>query len=253
MESDLFQLYVSYSTFGLSKPQVGSTNAVEMDNVRFAKMAKETIGLDQLITSTEVDIIFNKAKAKGARKLNYDGFKRALLLIALKRYPNEPDPFTALTMSMCAIKKNRAPEMNTNASAATKGNVYEKLTDTSLYTGSHKARFDKNGNGLGIEGRRDIPGTTLQPNALGQKTKMVHNSSKNSLERLAESEPNKKSSSHVFDRLTNTNGYTGSHKHRFNPDGTGRGLAGRDPTPLGRDPGTYRGGDVKELKQILRQ
>lgn len=38
----------------------------------------------------------------------------------------------------------------------------------------------------------------------------------------------KTSGGSVFDRLTNTNGYTGSHKHRFNADGTGRGLNGRE-------------------------
>ncbi|KAJ3213605.1 hypothetical protein HDU67_002656 [Dinochytrium kinnereticum] len=55
----------------------------------------------------------------------------------------------------------------------------------------------------------------------------------------------------VFDRLTNSNGYTGTHKHRFNAAGTGRGLAGRDSIPK-NGVGVYRGGDVKELSQILR-
>ncbi|KAJ3264118.1 hypothetical protein HK104_006516, partial [Borealophlyctis nickersoniae] len=59
-------------------------------------------------------------------------------------------------------------------------------------------------------------------------------------------------SSNVFDRLTNTKDYTGAHKHRFNADGSGRGLAGRDAPAKGAAPGTYRGGDVKDLSQILR-
>lgn len=33
----------------------------------------------------------------------------------------------------------------------------------------------------------------------------------------------------IFDRLTDSSQYTGSHKNRFNADGTGRGKAGRDP------------------------
>ncbi|RKP02545.1 hypothetical protein CXG81DRAFT_17821 [Caulochytrium protostelioides] len=56
----------------------------------------------------------------------------------------------------------------------------------------------------------------------------------------------------VFDRLTNTAGYTGSHKERFNADGTGRGLAGREAPNKSGAPGTYRGGNVSDLSQILR-
>ena len=35
-------------------------------------------------------------------------------------------------------------------------------------------------------------------------------------------------SANVFDRLSSVNGYTGTHKERFNSDGTGRGMACRD-------------------------
>ena len=62
----------------------------------------------------------------------------------------------------------------------------------------------------------------------------------------------KGSSGSVFDRLTNVNGYTGAHKHRFDANGNGRGLSGRDAPSLGGNPGPYRGGDVKDLSQILR-
>lgn len=37
----------------------------------------------------------------------------------------------------------------------------------------------------------------------------------------------------IFSRLTDTSGYTGAHKARFNADGTGRGLAGRDSVTKG--------------------
>jgi hypothetical protein len=65
------------------------------------------------------------------------------------------------------------------------------------------------------------------------------------------SKPSTKSSS-VFDRLTDVKSYTGSHKERFHADGTGKGLAGRDSPAKGRGVATYRGGDVKDLSQILR-
>ena len=32
----------------------------------------------------------------------------------------------------------------------------------------------------------------------------------------------------IFDRLTDTSTYSGTHKHRFDAEGQGRGLAGRD-------------------------
>jgi hypothetical protein len=58
----------------------------------------------------------------------------------------------------------------------------------------------------------------------------------------------------VFDRLTSVSGYTGTHKLRFNEDGTGKGIAGRDAVSKGAGShGTYHGGDVKDLSQILRQ
>lgn len=35
-------------------------------------------------------------------------------------------------------------------------------------------------------------------------------------------------SGNVFDRLTSSDGYTGTHKERFNADGTGKGISGRN-------------------------
>lgn len=40
---------------------------------------------------------------------------------------------------------------------AAKLDVTDRLTDTSKYTGAHKARFDEEGKGRGIEGRTDVP------------------------------------------------------------------------------------------------
>jgi hypothetical protein len=33
------------------------------------------------------------------------------------------------------------------------GGIFDRLTDTSLYTGAHKARFDQHGQGKGLAGR----------------------------------------------------------------------------------------------------
>lgn len=34
--------------------------------------------------------------------------------------------------------------------------VTERLTDTAKYNGAHKARFDEDGKGKGLEGREDV-------------------------------------------------------------------------------------------------
>ena len=54
----------------------------------------------------------------------------------------------------------------------------------------------------------------------------------------------------VFDRLTDTSNYTGTHKERFDKNGNGLGLAGRDPTI--KSVTSYRGGQVTSLAKILR-
>jgi len=58
----------------------------------------------------------------------------------------------------------------------------------------------------------------------------------------------------IFDKLTDTSKYTGTHKQRFDDDGKGRGLEGRDSVAKGSGhiPSAYRGGDVNDLSQITR-
>jgi len=52
-----------------------------------------------------------------------------------------------------------------------------------------------------------------------------------------------KKGSSIFDRLTDPKSYTGSHKQRFDSDGKGRGLAGRD---------MLNGDRVSDISQIVR-
>lgn len=44
----------------------------------------------------------------------------------------------------------------------------------------------------------------------------------------------------IFDRLTDTSQYTGTHKHRFDDEGRGRGLDGRDITSKGSGTSSFR-------------
>ena len=56
----------------------------------------------------------------------------------------------------------------------------------------------------------------------------------------------------IFDRLTDSSQYTGAHKHRFDSEGRGKGLAGRDRTAVGVGyvgTGTQYGGPKSTEKQ----
>jgi hypothetical protein len=125
--------------------------------------------------------------------------------------------------------------------------VYEKLTSTASYTGSHKERFGEDGQGLGKAGRTEAAASTAHDLSADLRTSARGGTS------LASAHAERKSSTGgsgasaggahaeqahppahaphagggVFDRLTSTASYTGSHKERFGEDGQGLGRAGR--------------------------
>ena len=57
-------------------------------------------------------------------------------------------------------------------------------------------------------------------------------------------------SEEIFNKLTDPRLFTGSHKHRFDEEGLGKGLAGRDAAGNAAVP--YRGGRVHDISQIMR-
>mmetsp|Transcript_19189 Transcript_19189/g.37966 ORF Transcript_19189/g.37966 Transcript_19189/m.37966 type:complete len:590 (-) Transcript_19189:25-1794(-) len=59
----------------------------------------------------------------------------------------------------------------------------------------------------------------------------------------------KRNKDNVFTKLTDSSQYTGAHKHRFDANGRGKGLAGRD----GNSGVQYSGGAVHDISNILRQ
>ncbi len=52
-----------------------------------------------------------------------------------------------------------------------KSGAVDRLTDASKYTGSHKERFDKDGKGKGIEGRKDVDKNAAAGYVSGYKNK----------------------------------------------------------------------------------
>ncbi|KAI8844202.1 hypothetical protein BC829DRAFT_419922 [Chytridium lagenaria] len=285
-----------------------------LDGPRFAKFARDTGLVDgKKVTATDIDIIFNKTKSKGNRRIDWPVFLEAVQLIAEKRYPEKSDQqaLHCTLYDVCIRSPGGPAKKGTTVQADA---VLDRLTDTTAYvspyphhvpppklttitdgypqipirrkrqrsrssgrdTGSKTDRLDK------LVSRNDSTTPTIPPISAGRKrvslltaseerleiiattpkkptNRSIHGSSTSiasvgkstgSLSTLHEGKGLKDTSS-VFDRLTNSNGYTGTHKLRFNASGTGRGLAGRDSIPK-NGVGVYRGGDVKELSQILR-
>ncbi|KAJ3303044.1 hypothetical protein HDU76_005421, partial [Blyttiomyces sp. JEL0837] len=139
--------------------------------------------------------------------------------------------------------------------------IIEKLTDTSLYTGTHKQRFDpETGVGRGLEGRDTVATTASLANIVSRhnpnktlggplvtppKTPSSSNIADDASNSSTSPTPGHGSGSSVFDRLTSVSSFTGSHKHRFNADGTGKGKMGRT--------GDGAGEIVADLSQIVRK
>lgn len=142
-------LFRSFCAFGADK----SASAVAMlDGAKFAKMTKDLKLLDKNLTSTDVDIIFTKVKPKTERKITFAQFQEALKLLAEKKFPGCADALEKLQAKMLEGKGPLAH----GVTKALKTGAVDRLTDAAKYTGSHKERFDEEGKGKGISGRKDL-------------------------------------------------------------------------------------------------
>jgi hypothetical protein len=102
--------------------------------------------------------------------------------------------------------------------------IFDRLTDVKTFTGSHKERFTPDGKGKGLDGR-DRP--TIDPLNLRTKAKTTAAAAAAASPSASES-PSKREGPSIFDRLTDVKTFTGSHKERFDAEGKGKGLDGRD-------------------------
>ncbi|XP_003224558.1 tubulin polymerization-promoting protein family member 2 [Anolis carolinensis] len=130
----------------------------DMTSKNFAKMMKECGVMDgKTVTSTDVDILFSKVKAKNARNITYPEFMEALKELSGKRFKGK-SPEEALQSIHKLIEGKEPANVGTTKAVAAGG--VDRLTDTSKYTGSHKERFDESGKGKGIAGRADLAQNT---------------------------------------------------------------------------------------------
>ncbi|XP_030044010.1 tubulin polymerization-promoting protein family member 2 [Microcaecilia unicolor] len=138
----------------------GDTAATGKDitGKNFSKLCKECKIMDgKAVTTTDVDIVFNKVKTKGARNLTFEEFVAALKELSAKRFKGQPSQDAFESISKMVI--GRQPSSTGITKAVAVGGV-DRLTDTSKYTGSHKERFDESGKGKGMSGREEMVSNT---------------------------------------------------------------------------------------------
>ncbi|XP_072628819.1 tubulin polymerization-promoting protein family member 2 isoform X1 [Canis lupus baileyi] len=148
MASEAGKTFQRFAVFGES-----SSSGTEMNNKNFSKLCRDCGIMDgKTVTSTDVDIVFSKVKAKNARTITFQQFQEAMKELGQKRFKDKK-PDEALE-NIYKLMEGKDPATTGVTKATTVGGV-SRLTDTSKYTGSHKERFDESGKGKGIAGREE--------------------------------------------------------------------------------------------------
>ncbi|XP_006031384.2 tubulin polymerization-promoting protein family member 2-like [Alligator sinensis] len=147
--SELEKAFCKFATYGDT-----AATGNDMTCKNFSKLCKDCGVMDgKAVTSTDVDIVFNKVKTKGARTINFVEFQQSMKELCGKRFKSK-SPEEAL-QAVYALIEGKDPANVGVTKATTVGGV-ERLTDTSKYTGSHKERFDESGKGKGLAGREEL-------------------------------------------------------------------------------------------------
>ncbi|XP_031145339.1 tubulin polymerization-promoting protein family member 2 [Sander lucioperca] len=127
----------------------------EMNGKNFAKLCKDCNIIDgKNVTTTDVDIVFSKVKAKSARVITFEQFNQALIELAPKRFKGKSKEESLQQLYGLIVGKEPT---NVGVTKVAKAAAVDRLTDTTKYTGAHKERFDESGKGKGKIGREEIP------------------------------------------------------------------------------------------------
>uniref|UniRef100_H0Y033 EF-hand domain-containing protein n=1 Tax=Otolemur garnettii TaxID=30611 RepID=H0Y033_OTOGA len=132
-----------------------SSSGAEINNKNFSKLCQDCGITDgKTVTSTDVDTVFNKVKAKDAGTITFQQFTEAMKELGQKQrkihrpsVPWTPSPWVWMALA-------RAPAHRW-LWAATSAGAVDRLTDTSKHTGSHEEHLDDSGKGKGITGREE--------------------------------------------------------------------------------------------------
>ncbi|XP_071454361.1 tubulin polymerization-promoting protein homolog [Hetaerina americana] len=140
-EPTLKEQFIAFSKFGDTKSNGTTISLTQSD--KWMKQAKVIDG--KKITTTDTGICFNKFKS---RTIDFQIFEKYLEDLAQTKKINAQSLKDKLTY--CGT-----PGTSGTTQAVKSGGV-DRLTDTSLYTGAHKERFDESGKGKGLEGRENV-------------------------------------------------------------------------------------------------
>ncbi|XP_028341503.1 tubulin polymerization-promoting protein family member 2 isoform X1 [Physeter macrocephalus] len=88
MASEAERIFQRFAVFGES-----SSSGTEMNNKNFSKLCKDCGIMDnKTVTSTDVDIVFSKVKAKNARTITFQQFQEAMKELGQKQFKGKsPD------------------------------------------------------------------------------------------------------------------------------------------------------------------
>ncbi|XP_033976641.1 tubulin polymerization-promoting protein family member 2 [Trematomus bernacchii] len=127
----------------------------EMNGKNFVKLCKDCKIIDgKNVTTTDVDIVFSKNKAKSSRVITFEQFNQALTELAPKRFKGKSKEESLQQLYSLIVGKEPT---NIGVTKVAKAAAVDRLTDTTKYTGAHKERFDESGKGKGKVGRADVP------------------------------------------------------------------------------------------------
>eukprot|EP00930_Biecheleria_cincta_P041400 TRINITY_DN2837_c0_g1_i1.p1 TRINITY_DN2837_c0_g1~~TRINITY_DN2837_c0_g1_i1.p1 ORF type:complete len:387 (+),score=78.50 TRINITY_DN2837_c0_g1_i1:78-1163(+) len=121
-----------------------------MDGRSFVKCLRNSALIDGTFSTAEADLVFTKHKAKGARKIDFDTFVRALEEVAIRRGMTQQQVQDVLCLcSGHGAFEQPLPEQESVEATGPERFFY----DTSLYTGTHK----HGGPSVSGSGSREVP------------------------------------------------------------------------------------------------
>ncbi|RHY94500.1 hypothetical protein DYB37_002504 [Aphanomyces astaci] len=140
----VFQFYCRYGRTGAH-----GTSETTLDNANFAKFCRECpdlVGGSPRFSTVDIDLIFVKVKAKGARRISYPMFLEALGIIATKKYPAMgltsalPTLLDAHIAKLSCLDSARSPSTWRRRVAGTEANEVTAMIDIKHETAVHSVR-----------------------------------------------------------------------------------------------------------------
>ncbi|XP_012663045.1 tubulin polymerization-promoting protein family member 2-like [Otolemur garnettii] len=127
-----------------------SSSGAEINNKNFSKLCQDCGITDgKTVTSTDVDTVFNKVKAKDAGTITFQQFTEAMKELSQKRFQGKSPDQGLQDIYQLMEGKNPATTGAARAGAA------DQHTDNNKYTGSHQECLDDSGKGKGTAGREE--------------------------------------------------------------------------------------------------